>query len=105
MQNQKKIMNAVQDYNEKRKNGDFIDYLLSLDLINPKQKMKDPLLSIFRFWESWIIKNHLNSKIIHKKIKIHFKIRKENGGGSNYHAGPTAMNFLLTDQSTFSEYI
>ena len=62
MQNQKKIMNAVQDYNEKRKNGDLIDYLLSLDLIYPKQKMKDPLLSIFQFWESCIIKNHLNSK-------------------------------------------
>lgn len=63
MQNQKKIMNAVQDYNEKEKNENLIDYLLSLDLIYPKQKMKDPLLSIFRFWESWIIKNHLNSKI------------------------------------------
>jgi len=62
MQNQKKIMNAVQDYNEKGKDGDLIDYLLSLDLIYPKYKMKEPLRSVFRFWESWTIKNHLNSK-------------------------------------------
>lgn len=62
MQNQKKIMSAVQDYNEKGKNGDLIYYLLSLNLIFPKSMMEDPLRSIFRFWESWIIKNHLNSK-------------------------------------------
>ena len=72
MQNQKKIMNAVQDYNEKGKKSDLIDYLLSLDLIFPKSKMKDSLRSIFRFWESWIIKNHLNSKIYSKKDKISF---------------------------------
>ena len=61
IQNQKKIMNAVQDYNEKGSNMDLIEYLLSLDLIYPKSKMKDPLRTIFRFWESWIIKNHVNS--------------------------------------------
>ena len=62
MQNQKNILNAVQDYNEKGLNGDLIDYLLSLDLIYPKNKMKEQLRSTFRFWESWIIKNHLKFK-------------------------------------------
>ena len=61
MKNQKKIMNAVHDYNEEDNNEDLIEYLLSLDLIYPKSKMKDPLRSIFRFWESWMIKNHLKS--------------------------------------------
>ncbi|QEE15710.1 MBL fold metallo-hydrolase [Promethearchaeum syntrophicum] len=60
-QNQIKIKNAVQKYNEKQNKGVLIEYLLSLDLIYPKSKMEDPLRSIFRFWESWMIKNHLNS--------------------------------------------
>jgi glyoxylase-like metal-dependent hydrolase (beta-lactamase superfamily II) len=61
-QNHEKIMNAVLEYKKKGLDGDLIEYLLSLDLIYPKYKMKEPLRSTFRFWESWIIKNHLNSK-------------------------------------------
>ncbi|MHA1767511.1 MAG: MBL fold metallo-hydrolase [Promethearchaeota archaeon] len=68
MKNRNKIEEAIKEYYKNGIKSDLVEYLLSLDLIYPKHKMDDPLSSIFRFWESWMIRNHLKYKIFSKEI-------------------------------------
>lgn len=60
--NQAKIDKALQIYNidlEKGDKKDNLERLLDLDLFFPKRKIDGFLKRIYRFWEYWIIENHL----------------------------------------------
>ncbi|MFW9865634.1 MAG: MBL fold metallo-hydrolase [Candidatus Thorarchaeota archaeon] len=41
---------------------EIVDKLLEMDLFFPKKKLKGVVFDIYRFWESWIIRNHLKER-------------------------------------------
>ncbi len=57
--NQELVDNAIKSHNLKSKSIDTINYLLSLDIFYPKRKMEGYLLEIYNFWESGIIRKHV----------------------------------------------
>ncbi|MBY8980078.1 MAG: MBL fold metallo-hydrolase [Candidatus Lokiarchaeota archaeon] len=57
--NQELVDNAIKSHNLTNKSIDTINYLLNLDLFFPKRKMEGYLLEIYYFWESGIIRKHV----------------------------------------------
>ena len=57
--NQELVDNAIKSHNLKSKSIDTINYLLSLDIFYPKRKMEGYLFEIYNFWESGIIRKHV----------------------------------------------
>jgi len=57
--NQELVDNAIKSHNLTNKSIDSINYLLNLDLFFPKRKMEGYLLEIYNFWESGIIRKHV----------------------------------------------
>ena len=57
--NQKLVDNAIKSHNLTHKSIDTINFLLDLDLFFPKRKMEGFLLEIYNFWESGIIRKHV----------------------------------------------
>jgi len=57
--NQELVDNAIKSHNLINKSLDTINYLLNLDIFFPKRKMEGFLLEIYNFWESGIIRKHV----------------------------------------------
>jgi len=57
--NQELVDNAIKSHNLTSKSIDTVNYLLSLDIFYPKRKMEGYLLEIYNFWESGIIRKHV----------------------------------------------
>ncbi|MBY9014487.1 MAG: MBL fold metallo-hydrolase [Candidatus Lokiarchaeota archaeon] len=57
--NQNLVDNAIKSHNLTNKSMDTINYLLNLDIFFPKRKMEGYLLEIYNFWESGIIRKHI----------------------------------------------
>ena len=57
--NQELVDIAIKSYNLTNKSMDTIKFLLNLDIFFPKRKMEDFLLEIYNFWESGIIRKHV----------------------------------------------
>jgi len=57
--NQELVDNAIKSHKLTSKSIDSINYLLNLDLFFPKRKMEGYLLEIYNFWESGIIRKHV----------------------------------------------
>ena len=57
--NQELVDNAIKSNNLTNKSKDTINHLLSLDIFFPKRKMEGYLLEIYNFWESGIIRKHV----------------------------------------------
>jgi len=57
--NQELVDNAIESHNLTNKSMDTRNHLLNLDLFFPKRKMEGYLLAIYNFWESWIIRKHV----------------------------------------------
>lgn len=58
--NQEKMEKALKELNISNKSeNEIVKELLKMDLFFPKRKFKGVVLDIYRFWESWIIKNHI----------------------------------------------
>ncbi len=57
--NQELVDNAIESHNLTNKSMDTIIHLLNLDLFFPKRKMEGYLLEIYNFWESRIIRKHV----------------------------------------------
>ncbi len=57
--NQELVDIAISSYNLTNKSMDTIKFLLTLDIFFPKRKMEDFLLEIYNFWESGIIRKHV----------------------------------------------
>jgi len=57
--NQELVDNAIKSHNLSNKSMDTINYLLNLDIFFPKRKMEGYLLKIYNFWESRIIRKHV----------------------------------------------
>lgn len=63
--NKKKVKNALKELKPLFESEEqLINELLKKDIFFPKSKMKGFLLEIYKFWESWILKNHLKEKDI-----------------------------------------
>ncbi|MHA1535400.1 MAG: MBL fold metallo-hydrolase [Promethearchaeota archaeon] len=57
--NQELVDNAIKYHNLTIKSIDTVNYLLRLDIFYPKRKMEGYLLEIYNFWESGIIRKHV----------------------------------------------
>ena len=57
--NQELVDNAIESHNLTNKSMDTINHLLNLDIFFPKRKMEGYLLEIYNFWESGIIRKHV----------------------------------------------
>ena len=57
--NQELVDEAIMSHNLTNKSIDTINYLLNLDIFFPKRKMEGFLLEIYNFWESGIIRKHV----------------------------------------------
>ena len=58
--NQEKVDNALNDSNNIHTSEyDTIQHLLDMDLFFPKSRLKGVVYEIYRFWESWIIRKHI----------------------------------------------
>ena len=57
--NQKLVDNAIKSHNLTNNSKDTINNLLKLDIFFPKRKMEGFLLEIYNFWESGIIRKHV----------------------------------------------
>lgn len=58
--NQEKVDKALREENLLNKSENrAVDELLKMDLFFPKKKLKGFVLDIYRFWESWIIRKHI----------------------------------------------
>ena len=57
--NQELVDNAIKAHNLTNKSMETINYLLNLDIFFPKRKMEGYLLKIYNFWESGIIRKHV----------------------------------------------
>ena len=58
--NQKRVDDALKLINSNLKSeDDIVGELLKMDLFFPKSKMEGFILKIFTFWESWIIRKHI----------------------------------------------
>ena len=57
--NQELVDNAIKSHNLTNKSIDTIKFLLNLDIFFPKRKMEDFMLEIYNFWESGIIRKHV----------------------------------------------
>ncbi|MHA1487056.1 MAG: hypothetical protein ACTSSC_07765, partial [Promethearchaeota archaeon] len=57
--NQELVDEAIKTHNLTNKSIDTINYLLNLDIFFPKRKMEGFLLEIYNFWESGIIRKHV----------------------------------------------
>ncbi|MFW9999222.1 MAG: MBL fold metallo-hydrolase [Candidatus Hodarchaeota archaeon] len=66
--NQNHVDQALKTSNSMKKSEDeAVRKLLKMDLFFPKKKLKDFLLEIYTFWESWIIRKHIQrSKYFNK---------------------------------------
>jgi len=62
-ENQNKVNSALKTLENKLKIGEQTEALLKLDIFFPKRKMKGPMLKIYAFWESWIIRKHIERSI------------------------------------------
>lgn len=63
-----KALRYFQDTNLSEKK--IIDKLLGKDLFFPKKKLKGVVFDVYRFWESWIIKKHLELSKFWKDNKL-----------------------------------
>ncbi|MHA2390596.1 MAG: MBL fold metallo-hydrolase [Promethearchaeota archaeon] len=58
--NQEKVNKALKSSGlSKKSTNEIVEELLKMDLFFPKKKFKGVVLEVYRFWESWIIKKHL----------------------------------------------
>ncbi|GAG05904.1 unnamed protein product, partial [marine sediment metagenome] len=57
--NQELVDKAIKSHNLINKSIDTINYLLNLDIFFPKRKMEGFLSEIYNFWESGIIRKHV----------------------------------------------
>jgi len=58
--NQEKVDNALNDSNNTHTSeDDAVQHLLDMDLFFPKSRLKGVIYEIYRFWESWIIRKHI----------------------------------------------
>ncbi len=57
--NQELVDNAIKSHNLTNKSMNTINYLLNLDIFYPKRKKEGYLLEIYNFWESGIIRKHV----------------------------------------------
>ncbi len=66
--NQEKVDKALRTMNlfDKSEN-EAVNELLMVDLFFPKKKLKGVVLDIYRFWESWIIRKHIQQNQYFKK--------------------------------------
>jgi len=61
-QNQKKVDDALKNFNfTEMTKKILLEQLLEMDLFFPKKKLKGVVLDIYRFWESWIIRKHIQN--------------------------------------------
>ena len=66
--NQKKVNKAVKSLNLSNKTeNELVNQLLKMDIFFPKKRMKGIMLEIYRFWESWIIRKHIQQSENFKK--------------------------------------
>lgn len=69
-QNQEKVDKALNNFMiSELTNNEIVERLLKQDLFFPKKKLEGVVLDIYRFWESWIIKKHLQLNRL-KKMEI-----------------------------------
>ena len=62
--NQEKVDDALNSLDiSKITEKDIIEKLLKMDLFFPKKKLKGVVYEIYRFWESWIIRKHLQQDV------------------------------------------
>jgi len=63
MVNQELVDTAIKSNKlTKKSEKEIVDKLLEMDLFFPKKKLKGVVFDIYRFWESWIIRNHLKER-------------------------------------------
>jgi len=58
--NQEKVDNALKDSNcTQTSENNAANHLLEMDLFFPKRKLEGVVFDVYRFWESWIIRKHI----------------------------------------------
>ena len=62
-ENQVKVNSALKTLDHKLTIGEKTEALLKLDIFFPKRKMKGAMLKIYAFWESWIIRKHIERSL------------------------------------------
>jgi hypothetical protein len=74
-ENHKKIQNVLKNFDDthlkNQKIANLAKILFEKDIFFPKKKMKSFLKNIYRLWEYWIIRHHLEL-IMNKKSIIEF---------------------------------
>ncbi|MFX0030533.1 MAG: hypothetical protein ACFE8B_15080, partial [Candidatus Hermodarchaeota archaeon] len=69
--NQNKIDEVLNSINTLYLSEDeVVEKLLRMDIFFPKKKLKGVVFDIYRFWESWIIKKHLNRSKNYRNLQV-----------------------------------
>ena len=62
--NQEKVDKALIDLNRTQTSEtNALSYLLAMDLFFPKSRLEGVVYEIYRFWESWIIRKHIQRSL------------------------------------------